>query len=125
MFFGGVLIHEVEYTRYPMLRKIFLIQCININQYTSKICYSKGLDRTYHTNTRRKASKSPCSRAKIYKKTGQILFTAKAFNSRCLAEWLQRCVQEALQRGLPDDENQLPLLHSALILGTIYVGFCS
>ena len=87
-------------------------------------CFN-GLDRTYHINTRRKASKSHCSRAKIYKKTGQILFTAKAFNSRCLAEWLQRCVHEALQRGLPDDETQLPLLHSALILGPFYVGFCS
>ena len=100
------------------------ICCFNpLHQYTPKILCFQGLNRTYHINRRWKASKRDCSRAKIYKKTGQILFTAKAFNSRCLAEWLQRCVHEALQRGLPDDENQLPLLHSALILGPIYVVF--
>lgn len=57
------------------------------------------------------------TQAKIYKKGGQILLTAKAWNGRVLAEWLQRCFHELLNRGLPDDENLFPLILSGLILG--------
>ena len=54
---------------------------------------------------------------KIYKKTGQILFTAKAYNGRCIAEWLRSCFERAMTIHLPDDENQIPLLYSGLKLG--------
>ena len=57
------------------------------------------------------------STAEIYKKSGQTLLTAKAFNGRCISEWLRVCVDEAMHRGVPDDENHIPLLASALILG--------
>ena len=61
---------------------------------------------------------------KIYKKSGQVLMTAKAFNGRIIAEWLQRCFQEAMTRGLRDDENLIPLVLSCLKLGNILEIFC-
>lgn len=63
---------------------------------------------------------------KIYKKSGQVLMTAKAFNGRIIAEWLQRCFQEAMTRGLRDDENLIPLVLSCLNLGNIleFFGQC-
>ena len=54
---------------------------------------------------------------KIYKKTGQISFTSKAYNGRCIAEWLRSCFDRAMTNGFPDDENQIPLLYSCLKLG--------
>lgn len=55
-------------------------------------------------------------RTKIYKTNGQILLTAKAYNGRCIAEWLQSCFEDAMRRDWPDDQDQIPLLWSGLKL---------
>lgn len=51
-----------------------------------------------------------CNSAKVEKKNGQIIFTAKAFNGRVVLEWISRCMPD-LARQNPDDQ-RLALLAS-------------
>ena len=48
------------------------------------------------------------------------MWTSKAFNGRCISEWLQRCLSTAILQpaAYPDPEQALPLLLSAMCLGS-------
>ncbi|CAJ1442588.1 unnamed protein product [Effrenium voratum] len=62
-------------------------------------------------------SQPPFRPSMVMKKDGQCAFTCKAYNGRCVAEWLCACLADAAQRPemLSQDE-RLPLLSSLMLL---------
>ena len=52
-------------------------------------------------------------RAKVVKKGGQIMLTAKAYNGRVIVEWLSRCLQDCAQNHA---DERLALLSSCACL---------
>lgn len=57
------------------------------------------------------------SPAKVVKKNGQIMFTAKAFNGRVIVEWLAHCTSDLVQQQGAGADGRLALLASCAHLG--------
>lgn len=60
--------------------------------------------------------------AEVLKKTGELLCTAKAYNNRCILEYLAFTLREAVASGRYRDHERLLLSSVCLILGAGLAG---
>lgn len=52
---------------------------------------------------------------KLVKSDGEVAFTVKAFNGRCVSEWLAHCAEKAYIDGLARVDSRIPFTYVAMI----------
>ena len=55
----------------------------------------------------------------VCKKSGDILFTGKAFNNRVVMEWLAHCLRQHVQQNYTDE--RIPCMTLAMILSLVSI----